>query len=169
MSAGHHTTHQHSASLVRELKRLLADSRVKKLVDGPIRVSFSHEMPLTGGSTAAWGTFFLDPRLKQRFRVGNRSEVDLSGPVLRHEVVEKALRAVLGMSYDRAHALATAAERLLVEAMGLEWGAYKRVMAAIVRSDEREHPKSMPKGFDYGPLRESRNLKSLKWLRKRAA
>jgi hypothetical protein len=133
----------------------MADKRVQKLVNGPVRVDFSHEMPLTGGSTVKWGTFFLDPRLKESYRVGKKAKMDLAEPVLRHEVVEKALRTIFGMGYDRAHTLATCAERLVVEARGMDWGDYKRVMEHIVRRDEHERPKSLPKGYDYTPMRES--------------
>lgn len=168
MSAGHQIKHEHSTAQIAELKRLLADARVKKLLASSIRVDVSREMPLTGGSTVKWGTFFLDPKLKNTFTVGKKHGVDLSRPVLRHEMVEKALRMVFGMAYARAHLFATVAERLMVEAMGLDWGSYKRVMGGIVRRDEHEHPKSLPKDYDRGPLRESRGLKSLKWLQKAA-
>lgn len=168
MSAGHHTHPEHSDAQKRELKRLLADSRVKKLLATPYRVNLSHEMPLTGGSTVEWGTFFLDPKLKKHFAVGNRADQDLAPFVLRHEVVEKALRKVFGMSYDRAHLFATMAEMDEVEKSRLNWEAYKRVMMSLDRKDERERPKSLPKGYDYGPLRASRGLKSLKGLRERA-
>lgn len=165
MSAGNHTHPEHSDAQIRELKRLLADARVKKLLATQYRVNFSHPMPLTGGSTVEWGTFFLDPKLKRWFTVGKKADQDLAPSVLRHEVVEKALRQVFGMSYDRAHLFATVAERLEVERMGMNWGAYKRVMEGIVRTDEHERPKALPQGFDYGPLRASRGLKSLKGLR----
>jgi hypothetical protein len=166
MSAGHRTHHDHSDSQIRELKRLLADERVKKLIKTPYRVDLSHQMPLTGGSTVQWGKFFLDPKLKKTFMIGKKANQDLSPPVLRHEVVEKALRQVFGMSYDRAHIMATVAERLEVEKMGLDWETYKRTMESIVRKDEHEHPKSLPKDYDTGPLRASRGVKSLKWLQK---
>ncbi len=152
----------------RELLRLMADAKVKKLLQRPYKVDFSHEMPLTGGSTVDWDRFFLDPALKRRFAVGRKRNVDLSQPVLEHEVVEKALRVVFGMNYDRAHRFATLAEKRVVVGMGLDWEAYKRVMAKIVRQDEHERPKSMPKGYDYGPLRESRGIKALKGLRRAA-
>lgn len=168
MSAGHHTSERHSVAMKRELAGLLADPMVKKLVEGPIKVDFSHKMPLTGGSSVKWGQFYLDPRLKERFTVGNKANQDLSKPVLRHEVVEKALRQVFGFSYDRAHAFATLAERLVVEAMGMSWAAYKAVMASIVRRDEKQQPKSFPAGFDFGPFRESRGLKSLRWINRAA-
>jgi hypothetical protein len=83
--------------------------------------------------------------------------------------VEKALRTIFRMGYDRAHTLATAAERLVVESMGLNWAAYKRVIGSLVRRDEHERPKMLPKGFDYVPLRESRGLKSLRGLKEEAA
>lgn len=169
MSAGHHVHHEHSQADLRELKKLLADSRVKKLLASSVRVDLSHQMPLTGGSTVAWGTFFLDPKLKETFTVGEKRDVSLRKPVLRHEMVEKALRQVFRMGYDRAHRLATIAERLVVEEMDLNWGAYKRVMARIVRADEHERPNSMPHDYDYGPLRASRDVKSLGRLRKAAA
>lgn len=169
MSSGHLTAHHHTEAMKRELQRLLADPRVKKLLDQRPKVDFSHEMPLTGGSTVAWGTFFLDPSLKQRFTVGHRTGMDLSGPVLRHEVVEKVLRRVFGMTYDRAHAFATLAERLVVEADGMKWGPYKNVMESIVRRDEHERPKTLPRGYDLGPLRASGAIKGLRGVTRRVA
>ena len=169
MSAGHHSHHRPSDTLDAELKRLMGDSRVKKLLARPYKVDFSYEMPLTGGSSDTWGTFYLDPGLKGRFRVGKERNVEVWRAVLEHEVVEKALRMVFGMAYDRAHRLATTAEHHVVTDMGLDWEAYKALMERIVRRDERERPTVMPKGFDFGPLHASRGIKALKGLKARAA
>jgi hypothetical protein len=166
MSSGHHTHHHHNDRVLRELKRLLAEPDVKKWLDKPYKVDFSHPMPLTGGSTVDWGTFFLDPVLKERFKVGRRRNVDLAPFVLRHEIVEKALRLAKGMSYDRAHAYATCAEHQDVTAAGLDWDAYKSVMRKITSQNEHERPKGMPKGYDYGPLRASRDVKALRGVRR---
>lgn len=169
MSAGHHTAHRHSEQLARELERVLSDKRVIEYLKRPHRVDFSHQMPLTGGSSVDGRVYFLDPRLKRKYTVGTKAGQDLSGPVLRHEMVEKALRAVFGLSYARAHALATCAERFAVEAMGLSWAAYKNVMESIVRRDEHERPKTLPREYDLGPLRASGGLKSLRGLTRKAA
>lgn len=165
MSAGHRTGHKQSTDFVREYERLMADPRVVKYLARSARTDLSHEMPLTGGSTIDGRTYFLDPKLKRRYDVGKKKGQDLSAPVLRHERVEKALRDVLGMSYDRAHAFATHAEKQVVEGRGMDWTIYKDVMESIVRRDERERPKSLPAGYDYGPLRASGGLKSLRGLR----
>jgi hypothetical protein len=160
MSAGHHRHHAHTPELIAEYHKLVKDPRIKAYLARPYRVDTSHPMPLTGGSTTDGRVYFADPRL---------AKSDLLVFVLWHERTEKAFRAVLGMAYARAHALATVGERSKVEESGRSWPAYKREVASVVRRSEHERPAAMPKGYDYGPLRESGGVKSLAWLRRRAA
>jgi hypothetical protein len=74
--------------------------------------------------------------------------------VLWHERVEKALRDVHRMTYDRAHQIATTAERALVESRGLNWEEYKREIGKVVRHDETEPMRNLPKDLDMEPMKD---------------
>jgi hypothetical protein len=152
MSAGHRHTRGTADEV--ELERILALPKVKAYLARPYRVVF-HPMILTGGSSVDGRTYFLDPRLKEKYTVGEKRDQDLAPFVLTHERYEKAFREVLGMNYSRGHLFATMVEKREVKAAGLEWSPYKNVMESIVRTDEEERP-SFPKGFDHVPVIESR-------------
>ncbi len=143
MSAGHRHNHIHRADLMNELEHLLGDDRVKTYLLRGYRVDASMKVPLTGGSNNDGTVYYLDRDLP----------IDLRPFVLWHERVEKALRAVLGFHYGRAHELATTAERMLVEAKGRDWDLYKKTIGRYVRENER--PAKLPPDFDRGPYEES--------------
>jgi hypothetical protein len=137
--SGHHFTP--SDSLRRELKTLLSDPKVKSCLARSYKVSYAYPIPLTGGSSVDGRTFYIHPDVQKSDRPH----------VLLHERIEKALREALGMSYDRAHRLATMDEHESVGAS--KWKAYKERIGKIVQ--ENEHPSKTPKDLDTGPYRES--------------
>lgn len=149
MSSGHHHQHAHSKELCDEVTRLLADEKVRAFMKRPYTVSFSRKIPLTGGSNIRGDVYYIDsdvPAVLRSF-------------ILWHERVEKALRQVLEMSYDRAHVLATCAEHMRVEEAGHSWEDYKKRVAPIVRENEKRRPFPLPSSFDTGPMRESGYLR----------
>ncbi len=148
MSSGHHHKTLHHPDIIAEVEHLLEDPKVFNYLRRPYTVITTGKIPLTGGSSTDGRRYYLDRDLPKRFRT----------TVLWHERVEKALRVVKGMSYDRAHNLATAAERMKVEESGKDWNAYKREIGAIVRANEKEAPHKMPAGFDTGPYKESNSM-----------
>jgi hypothetical protein len=148
MSSGHHHKTLHHPDLIAEVERLSKDSAVIRYLRQPHTVDLTQRVPLTGGSSKNGRIYYLDKDMPKKFHA----------TVLWHERFEKALRAVKGMSYDRAHNLATAAERMKVEESGKDWTAYKKEIAGIVRANEKETPHKMPAGFDTGPYRESNSM-----------
>ncbi len=148
MSSGHHHKTLHHPDLIAEVERLSEDPAIVRYLKRPHTVDLTQKVPLTGGSSKDGRTYYLDKDLPRKFHP----------TILWHERFEKALRAVKGMSYDRAHDLATAAERMQVEEANKDWNAYKREIAAIVRANEKEPPHKMPAGFDTGPYKESGSM-----------
>jgi len=145
MSAGngHPNAPRHFASIERELKKLLARPDVQAYMNRKWMTNFKFSIPLTGGSSIDGLTYYIDPNVAPADRQF----------VLVHERVEKALRAVMGMTYDRAHELATAAERLEVEKMKKNWAEYKTRIGKVVRVDEKEAIANLPANYDYGPMK----------------
>ncbi len=143
MSAGHH--HSPSPDLDYEVAKLLANPGVRAYMRRPFRVSTAYKIPFTGGCSTDGRTYYIDPSVPEKDRP----------LVLEHERVEAALRKTLGFSYARAHALATAAERMKAKLMRRDWDAYKKEMAGIVRRNEHETGRGMPNNLDLSPYRES--------------
>ncbi len=154
MSAGHH--HSPSPDLDHEVVKLLANPGVRAYMRRPFRVSTAYKIPFTGGSSVDGRIYYIDPSVPEKLRP----------LVLHHEQVEKALRSYLGYTYARAHALATAAERMKARNMGVNWDNYKKIMGSIVRENERREIKRLPRELDPGPYRESGRMDL---LNKRAA
>ena len=152
MSSGHSHHFTASEALAKELKKLLDDPKAKAYLSRKYTVE-ERPMPLTGGSSLDGRTYYLDPSLAKPVKIGTRT-VDLRPFVLSHERTEKVLRDLFGMSYNRAHELATMAEHQKVTAAGISWNLYKRTVAKPVRQDEKERV-TLPKNFDMGPLRSS--------------
>lgn len=151
MSSGHHHKTLHHPDLIAEVERLCDDPAIVRYLRRSYVVDLTQKVPLTGGSSRNGGTYYLDRDLPKKFHT----------TVLWHERFEKALRAVKGMSYSRAHELATAAERMKVEEFGRDWTAYKKAIAGIVRDNEKQTPHKMPPDFDTGPYRESGSMNLL--------
>lgn len=121
----------------------MATPEIKAYLARPYREDFSHPIPLTGGSSKNGRVYYEDPNVPVKLRPF----------VMWHERTEKAFRDVLKMDYDRAHELATCAERVLVESKGLNWEEYKREIGKVVRHDETESKTNLPPDLDRVPMK----------------
>jgi hypothetical protein len=148
MSAGHRHHQEHDPAIVSQTRKYLAMPQISGYLARPYSTDFSHRIPYTGGSSADGRIYYVDPDVPAALRRF----------VVWHERVEKALRDELRMSYDRAHRIATCAERLMVEAEGHSWEAYKRAVGKPVRINEAHKDSNMPPGFDYGPYFETNKM-----------
>jgi len=146
MSAGHHHRSQrHTPALIREFHRLLDDPRVREYLAAPYRVSYSYDIPLTGGSNIKGNVIYIDPDVPKSLRPY----------VIWHERYEKAFREAKRMGYNRAHELATVGERLHVEADKRDWTGYKKAIAGPVRGNEKRGKTKVPPDIDPGPYKAS--------------
>lgn len=149
MSTGGHR-HEPDESSITELHHALSHPGVQEYLKRPFTVDFEHHIPLTGGSNTDGSVYYGDHHLPKSFRTH----------VIIHERVEKALRSALGMGYDHAHVLATAAEKLSVIKSGGKWAAYKKGVAKPVRRDEKEPKRDVPHDLDQGPVQaEAKDLR----------
>jgi len=81
----------------------------------------SYEVPSLAIYSKDGSKFYIDRRLPTDFQ-GQDPAIFL----LTHEVTEKALRDKLGFDYEKAHEIATSAEKCSVEQAGLEWIEYQQ-------------------------------------------
>ena len=86
------------------------------------------------------GPVYVDPRVPQPLR----------GPVAVHETVEQTLMSQ-GMPYERAHVIATAAERQVVEAAGMNWEHYTHQWDGLLATIEHEKPGAVPPDLHVDP------------------
>lgn len=92
-------------------------------------------VPYLAGYSTEWvehPTVFIDSRLPKTLTEGNKV-YDITRYLLIHETVEKCLMHDLGFHYILAHNLATGAEKSAVEADGLSWAVYTRLLQPYIR------------------------------------
>lgn len=123
-----------------------------------VTINRDYWIPYLAGYSVEWEkhpTVFIDFRLPERIYCkasarGKPILVDVTRYLLIHECVEKCLMDDLGMHYELAHNLATAAERTAVEADGYSWDAYTDglipwIQRVTFKPSEKESPKNLDK------------------------
>jgi len=83
------------------------------------------------------------PRYDDKLRLPNGQPADLWKYLKIHETTEYP-HMKLGMSYEKAHKEATAAERAAVEADDVNWNEYEKIMDGYLSEIEHEKPKQLP-------------------------
>lgn len=92
-------------------------------------------VPYLAGYSNEWvnnPTVYIDKRLPKTLTEGNKV-YDITRYLLIHESVEKCLMHDLGFHYILAHNLATGSEKSAVEADGLSWAIYTRILQPYIR------------------------------------
>lgn len=129
---------------------VLADGHDKQEMDEAIddiirkvHVDTLHDVPYLAGYSYDCKTIYIDRHLpadKYDFKY-----------LIMHETVEKSLMDELGVPYEFAHIVATAAERTLVESDGLNWKEYDKFMQKYVKTAEHEELQFLPDDLDITP------------------
>lgn len=123
------------------------DQSIKALLK-KVKVVRDFWTPYLAGYSIEWvdePTVFIDPRLPKTLKHGNKV-IDITRYLLIHECVEKCLMHDLGMPYELAHNLATAAEKSAVEADGISWAVYTELLQPYIRVAVIK-----PKGLESSP------------------
>jgi hypothetical protein len=116
------------------LKRVHIDESIKALME-KVSIVRDYWIPYLAGYSVEWvedPIVYIDSRLPKTLMDGNKA-YDVTRYLLIHECVEKCLMHDLGMHYELAHNLATAAEKSAVEADGLSWAVYTKLLQPYIR------------------------------------
>ena len=112
-----------------------------------IMIDNSHDVPYGAGASNEGNTVHIDrhiPRSDPNLKLPNGEPADLYKYLAIHELTEKRAMDV-GTPYEQAHiGVATPAERAAVEADGLNWKEYERIMDGYLDHIEHENPKNPP-------------------------
>ncbi len=111
-----------------------------------ITVDKDHDIPYLAGYSEDGGTIYIDRHLKTKW-----NNVDVTKYLVMHEVVEKSLIDELGLTYELAHYIATAAEQELVEYDGIKWDAYEKYMDKYIKTAASEQLTKIPDDLDLTP------------------
>jgi len=114
----------------------------------------SYEVPWVAGYSKDGKTFYIDKRIPTDY-LGQDPAIFL----LVHEITEKALRDRLNFDYEKAHEIATCAERCAVEQAGLEWVEYQQWIEEWVLKIENT-AKNIPPDLDEVGDAEGKNIKT---------
>lgn len=128
MSVGKHTLPDAA------LSRRHIDQSIAALLK-KVTVARDFWVPYLAGYSTDWvenPTVFIDHRLPKTLTEGNKL-YDITRYLLIHESVEKCLMHDLGFHYVLAHNLATGSEKAAVEADGLSWALYTKVLQPYIR------------------------------------
>lgn len=110
------------------------------------KINRSHDIPYIGGSSKDGRTVFIDRNLPSK--VGG---IAVDKYLMIHEAIEYALVRTLGYGYERAHHLATAAEKRAVEADGHSWAKYQGALRPFYKPIEHEKLVDPPKDLALYP------------------
>jgi hypothetical protein len=135
------------------LSRTHIDESIKALLK-KVRVVRDYWIPYLAGYSMEWvddPIVFIDQRLPKTLMDGNKV-YDVTRYLIIHECVEKCLMHDLGLPYELAHNLATAAEKSAVEADGLSWAVYTKLLQPYIRQATYK-PKNLesPTIIDFTP------------------
>lgn len=112
------------------------DQSIKILLQ-KVRIVRDYWVPYLAGYSMEWmhdPIVFIDFRLPETLTTRSGRVIDITRYLVIHECVEKSLMHDLGLPYELAHNLATAAERTAVEADGFSWAEYTELLQPFIRS-----------------------------------
>lgn len=104
---------------------------------------------------------FIDERLPKAFRTRDGAKILYPQRyIMLHECVEKCLMDLLGMPYELAHTIATAAEKTAVEADGFNWRWYCMVLRPWITKVRKPPPDGTraPANLDRRPYQQCHDM-----------
>jgi hypothetical protein len=150
-------------------KKLLKviSARAKKLVSDPkfkarmasinsIPIIKKYDIPYLAGYSVDGKTVYIDRHLKTEWK-----GEDLSKFLRLHEITEKTLLDIGGLTYQEAHHIATHYERMAVEKAGLNWNEYTKYLDPFIKKVHHEHLDIVPKNLDLTPYKDEHEKKLL--------
>ena len=156
MSAGHkHSSGGFGIDTV-HLERVLKNVAVQEALARPFTVDRTFDIPFIAGYNRDASKVFIDrhmPRLIKLYLDGRYIEIDPTRTLIEHEHTEKSLIDALGYDYERAHKVATAAERrLFLKLFGPSlWSVYQAKFDQYAKNDEHEKLVRVPQDLDLTP------------------
>jgi hypothetical protein len=153
-------------------KKLLKviSARAKKLVSDPkfkarmasinsIPIIKKYDIPYLAGYSVDGKTVYIDRHLKTEWK-----GEDLSKFLRLHEITEKTLLDIDGLTYQEAHHIATHYERMAVEKAGLNWNEYTKYLDPFIKKVHHEHLYVVPKNLALTPYKDEHEKKLLNSL-----
>ena len=129
-----------------------------KSMEKPIDRSYS--IPYLAGTNKDNTKVYIDKDLPQQLDIDGKL-VDVTKYLVCHEETEKPLMDS-GKTYQEAHKVATETEKSMVEADGLKWESYDKVMQDYIKADEEGHEGDYPDDLETCPYEDEDDMQELK-------
>ena len=123
-----------------------------------IKVDTRYHIPWMAGYNVDGDILYIDSRIPRVLRARDGQVIRLHEFLQLHELVEAQLEHHLGYTYQKAHRIATNAEREAVEQAGIDWGEYSNLLkpyAELCRTTFTQ----VPRELDLQPYRDSGETK----------
>lgn len=134
-----------------ELDRIWREPRFQEALQRYTKRDPSQNIPYLAGSDNEGETVFEDREFAKYVHEGKfkykGEPFDPTEFLILHEAVEGVLIRLYKFDYDKAHRLATIAERLAVEAAGYEWVAYQEAFKEPIARAEKESGEGAPRNL----------------------
>lgn len=130
-----------------------------------VKVDRKHDIPYVAGYSTDGKTLFIDKDLPEKIKVDGKT-VDVDRYLVMHESVEKALIDKYDIHYVLAHQIAERAEKALIEADGIDWDEYDRIMNIEIKEIVKQPNTNIPANLDSRPYKELHQMRLLKRRKK---
>jgi hypothetical protein len=132
-------------------------------INSTVVINRRWDVPYLAGASQDGKTVYIDRRVPRKLAVkrkDGRGYISISPDqfLATHETVEHRLMVYSQMSYPKAHALATKAEKAAVEAAGINWDYYEKKIDGYLAHIEHEKPRQAPPNLYTKPYEHQKAL-----------
>ncbi len=130
-----------------------------------VTVKRTYDIPYLAGYNTEGTVVYIDRDVPKSHRFEGK-KYSLDRYLIVHEVVEKVFEETLGLNYYLAHQCALRIERAAIEADGLSWEEYDRLMQTLIKTADHEKIKRVPTDLDYQPYKNCNDFKLIEHMKK---
>lgn len=135
---------------------LLADSEFLEKIRVPIKINRKYNVPYLAGSSKDRKTIYFDKHLPKII-----DDIEVTKYIVLHEKVEAAVIDLYDLSYKDAHKIANIEERKAVEADGIDWSHYSKILEPYMKKIDKETLKDAPSDLDLTPYLDEKDINKL--------
>lgn len=134
-----------------------------KNIEKNIKIDRNFDIPYAAGYSKDGKTIFIHRRLPRYFKC-NGKRISVDAFLALHEAVEMSLEHKLGLRYQLAHQIALRIEKAVVEAKGISWKLYNKLMSKYIEKAIGQIEK-VPSSLDLQPYRDEDDFETIKKMK----
>lgn len=108
------------------------------------KINHLYDIPYLAGSNEDGGETYIDKRLPLKLKVNGKT-INPAKYLNAHEQIEHDLMEELLLPYEKAHFIAEAYEKAMVQKDGIDWMQYEHVLDGYINETEHEKIAKAPR------------------------